>query len=153
MQSTVGRILDKTVFDFTLFPDFPEFYATYKLKNIKSGQVYSDKFTLSVVNLTQIQLATEEDKAFQIDYWARLFKATTWEEIKMIADKNEYLTEASQTLYEMNADDMVQEKCYARLQYTQLQNSINKKMNELTAENEQLTARVAELEAQLYKKV
>lgn len=133
----------------------PEFYATYKLKNIKNNQVYSDKITLGVVDLTQIQLATAEDKLYKIDYWARLFKATTWEEIKMIAHNNEYLTEASQSLYEMNADDMIQEKCYARLCYTQLQNSIQRKMNELTtekeqltAENQQLRARIAELEAQ-----
>lgn len=138
--------------DFTPFSDFPEFYATYKLKNIKNGHVYSDKFTLCVVNLTQISLATQEDRLYQIDYWARLFKATTWEEIKMIAKNNEYLSEASQTLYEMNADEIIQEKCYARLRYTQQQNSMNRKMNELTAENERLTARIAELETQLKEK-
>ena len=46
--------------------------------------VYSDKFILSVVDLTKIELATEEDKQYQIDYWASLFKAKTWEELKMI---------------------------------------------------------------------
>ena len=42
--------------------------------------LYSDKFTLSVVNLKHIELATEEDKAYRIDYWAALFKAKTWED-------------------------------------------------------------------------
>ena len=42
--------------------------------------LYSDKFTLSVVNLKHIELATEEDKAYRNDYWAALFKAKTWED-------------------------------------------------------------------------
>ena len=46
--------------------------------------LYSDKLRLSVVDLTKIDMATKEDKAYHIDYWASLFKATTWEEIKML---------------------------------------------------------------------
>jgi len=38
-------------------------------------------------------MATEEDKDYQIDYKARLFKAKTWEEIKMLAENSEYLQE------------------------------------------------------------
>lgn len=42
--------------------------------------------------MLKINLAAEEDKAWEIDYWARLFKATTWEEIKMIAKQNAEIT-------------------------------------------------------------
>ena len=57
--------------DFTLFPNDPEFYATYRMTNVKKpSQVYSDKFTLSVVDLTQIDNATEDDKTSKIDHWA-----------------------------------------------------------------------------------
>lgn len=103
--------------DFDL-PDIPpEFYGTYKLLNVKNHSKYSDKFTLSVVNLRHINLATEEDKKYHIDKWAALFKATTWEEIKMIAGKNEYLNEASSELFKRLADLAVQEECEAREQY------------------------------------
>lgn len=119
--------------NFTPFKDFPEFYASYRLLNVKNHHLYSDKFTLSVVDLTQTALATEEDKAYQIDYWAKLFKAATWEEIKMIAQKNKYLQEASETLYALNADEMVRQQCQARADYYRLQNSINQKMDELTS--------------------
>lgn len=51
------------------------------MMNVKNYLVYSDKFILSVVNLNQIELATEEDEVHKIDYWARIFKAKTWEEI------------------------------------------------------------------------
>ena len=40
--------------DFTLFPDHPEFYAIYKLLNVKNYSLYSDKIQLSVVDLTHI---------------------------------------------------------------------------------------------------
>lgn len=73
------------ILDFTLFPKQAEFYASYKLLNEKNHREYSDKFTLRVLDLTQIQMATEEDKAYGLDRWAKLFKATTWEEFKMIA--------------------------------------------------------------------
>ena len=100
--------------DFTLHPSNPEFYATYKMLNIKNHLVYSDKFRLSVVNLKCIELATEEDKAYKIDYWARIFKAEAWEEIRMLAKENEYLQEAANSLYVANADEIVRQQCIAR---------------------------------------
>ena len=100
--------------DFTLFPDYPEFYATYQMLNIRNHHLYSSKFSLSVVDLTKTEMATDEDKAHGIDYWARLFKAKTWEELKMLAKDNEYLEAAADSLYEANADRMVRERCIAR---------------------------------------
>lgn len=114
--------------DFTLFPDVPEFYATYKMLNVKNHHLYSDKFILSVVDLNHIKLATEEDKAYGIDYWAKLFRATTWEELKMIANKNEILEEASASLYKMNANEAIRERCQAREDYYRIQNSILSKL-------------------------
>ena len=63
--------------DYDLFPDNPEFYATYHLANDTTHQIYTRKFTLSVLSLNQTELATEDDKKYGIDYWAKLFKATT----------------------------------------------------------------------------
>ena len=82
----------------------PEFYATYQLLNIKNHERYTGKFTLSVVNLNQIELATEEDRKYGIDYWARLFKATTWEAIKKMAEENEYISSAAETMFESSQD-------------------------------------------------
>ena len=56
--------------DYTLFPNAPEFYASYYLMNEKSHKIYSDKLRISVVDLTHIDLATDEDKLFGIDHWA-----------------------------------------------------------------------------------
>ena len=94
-----------------------EFYASYRLLNEKTHQPYSDKLTLRVVNLTQIELATDEDKVYQIDYWAKLFVAKTWEELKMIEQNNTVFSEATQTLYKLNADELIREQCRAREDY------------------------------------
>ena len=79
--------------------------------------IYSDNFDLRVVDLTQIHLATKEDKQYQIDYWASLFKSRTWEEIKMIAEKNEYMEEASKTIFQLSADDQIRKRCRDREEY------------------------------------
>ena len=77
-----------------------------------------------MVNLKQIDSATDEDRANRIDYWARLFTATTWEEIKMLAQNNDFIASASQSLYESNADEITREKCRARENYMCLERKL-----------------------------
>ena len=91
----------------------PEFYATFKLLNVKNHEIYSSKFALSVVNLNQIELATEEDRKYCIDHWARLFKADTWEAIKKMAQENEYISDAAETLLQSNQDLKIRSYCEA----------------------------------------
>lgn len=79
-----------------------------------SKKLYGSKFVLSVVNLTCIDLATEEDNQFQIDYWASLFKSTTWEEIKMLAEQNEYIKEAADTIFQLTRDQQIRRQLEAR---------------------------------------
>lgn len=87
------------------------------MMNEKTHRIYSDKFRLSVLDLNQIELATEEDKQYKIDYWARLFKSTTWEEIKMLAKSDEYLQEAAACVYELTQDEEIRQRCEAREDY------------------------------------
>lgn len=139
--------------DFTLFEDYPEFYATYRMLNVKNHHVYSDKLTIGVINLNRIEMATEADKAYKIDYWARLFKAKTWEEIKVLAQNNEYLDEAAESIYKANADDILMQKCRAREEAERRERTYQRDIRVLTEEKENLQkdnarmkARIAELE-------
>ena len=127
--------------DYTLFTEYPEFYATYMMQNIKNHNLYSDKFILCVVDLTHIDLATEEDRAYGIEHWARLFKASTWEELKMIANNSQVLTEASKALYQLNADEIMRQRCRAREDYILHENAMKRQNQALTAENKTLTAK------------
>ncbi len=132
--------------NYTLFKDNPEFYATYKMMNIQNHHIYSDNFDLRVINLTQIELATDEDKQFQIDYWAALFKSETWEEIKMLAEKNEYINEASKSIFQMTADDLVRKRCRDRDDYYSSLRSYEETIAEMSDEITQLKQRIIELE-------
>lgn len=103
--------------NYTLFIEYPEFCATYKLSNVKNHQKYSDNITLNVVNLSRIDLATEEDKQYHIDEWAAFMKATTWEELRMLASKDEYLNEAAETIFRLSADERIRKRCRDREEY------------------------------------
>ena len=100
--------------NYTLFPEAPEFFATYELRNRKTGKLYSSKFSIHVLDLTKIDLATKEDKKFGIDRWARLFMAKTWEELRMVAKNNPDLLQASNELYTINKDDLIRQQARAR---------------------------------------
>lgn len=117
----------------------PEFYASYKLLNEKTHAAYSDKFILRVVNLKQIDSATDEDRANRVDYWARLFTATTWEEIKMLAQNNDFIASASQSLYESNADEITREKCRARENYMCLERTLAEQKTKLAEQEAALS--------------
>ena len=134
--------------NFSLFKDHPEFYAKYQMLNVKNHRVYSDKLTLYVLELNQIKLATEEDKQYRIDHWASLFKATTWEEIKMIAKENEALTQAAETIFQLSAEETIRQRCQARQDYYRKQNTYQKMIADLTAENSSLTTEVQDLSAE-----
>lgn len=124
--------------DFTLFPEQPEFYATYQMMNVETHHLYTDKFALSVIDLKQIGLATEEDKEWQIDCWASLFKATTWEEVKMLAEKNEMIREAAETLYQLTQEEKIREQCIAREEYYRNMNTMEKQRALLEARIEMM---------------
>lgn len=103
--------------NFTLFENHAQFYAEYQFMNTENHQIYSDNLKLYVLDLTQINAATPEDKSYQIDYWASLFKAKTWEDMKMLAEKNKYLEEATQTIFRMSAEEQVIKRCRDREDY------------------------------------
>ena len=106
--------------DYTLFPEHPEFYATYQLAHVaqtEDSYIFSDKLSISVVNLTRIDLATEKDKSYGIDLWARVFKATTWEEINMLAQNNEYLQEVVSGVRQLTEEEKIRQQCQAREDY------------------------------------
>lgn len=137
--------------DFTLFPEHPEFVAEYKMMNTNPvhHNIFSDKFCISVVDLTQIERATEEDKQYDINLWARVLTAKTWEEVDMMAQDNEYLRETSNAMYELDQDRLIRQQCQARedfLYWERIKENRNKRTEEqLAAANAELDRRRTEL--------
>ena len=129
------------IIDFDLPELSPEFYAEYMLLNVKNHEVYSDKFRLRVLNLNQIKHVPEDYKN-SLYHWAKLFKATTWEEIKMLAEKNDYMGETIVTMHQMTEDEKIAAECAARERYERDTLSIYRKgLREGRAETEAIIAK------------
>ena len=152
--------------NFTLFEDHPEFHATYCLQNIRDGYTYTDKFSLHVLELNHINLATDEDRYYKTDKWAALFKATTWEEIKMLAQENDYIMSAAKSMYSSVTDPRILKLCtrrqeeidgdnHRRERLAELEKSDAEQKAQIAAQSSQiaaLTAKIEALEAQLADK-
>ena len=150
--SQIQPVIQISFLNFTLFPEHPEFYATYKLLNVNNHTLYSDKLQISVVDLTQIQLATKEDKAHQIDYWASLFTCKDWEELTMLAENNEYLKEATETVYELSQEEQIRMQCEAREDYNRRMLGIGRMLARQTRELKEKDAIIAEKDLTIAEK-
>ena len=116
--------------NYTIFPEYPEFFAKYRMMNIKNHNVYTTKFNLYVVDLTKIELATQEDVDTGLVYWTQVFKAKTWEELRQMAERNQELQEATEALYVYNQDDIIKQQCRARQDYYNHERGTQKRLEE-----------------------
>ena len=60
------------ILNFSPFADQPIFYSRNLLMDIVQHRIYSSKFAVNVLDLSHIELATQEDKNWNLDFWARL---------------------------------------------------------------------------------
>ncbi len=138
--------------DFPLFPDAPEFFAKHLLVNLKTHKIYTDKLCLYVIDLSRIDLATKEDRLYEIDKWAEFFKANTWEDLKVLAKRNAALAEAGATIYEVSADEHLRQQLEAREDAIRRERSMLRRLENAEKERDAAYARIAELEKQLADK-
>ena len=137
--------------DYTLFPEYPEFYATYQFLNVKNHSLYSDKLRISVLDLSRIDLATKEDRQYKIDHWAALFKAKTWEELQMLAQDNKYFKEASETVYQLTQEEEIRQQCLAREDYNRTMKGIENNFATLKANLADAYQQISEKDQQISK--
>ena len=67
----------------------------------------------------------------------------------MTAKNDEYLMEATKTLYNLNADDMVRQRCQARMDAELQEQYLLKKIDTWTTDNDKLTADNAAKDAEI----
>ncbi len=131
--------------NFTLFKNAPEFCAKYMLLNVKNHRIFTRKFSLIVVELNNTELATDEDRKYGIDKWARLFNSKNWEDLKMSAGEDKAMQEALKELYKYNAEEQIREQCEARERYyfrkQYMENKIDTLTEKLKAKDEQIAAK------------
>ncbi len=142
--------------DYSLFPKDPEFLSCYYFQNVRSHHVYSRNLSLYVVDLTHIELATKEDRRYGTDRWARLFKSTTWEEIKMLATQDDVFKSVATDIYQLSEDDRIRMQIEAREDWLRRENGrkrreaqYKKSIAEKDAQISEKDAEIAELKKQL----
>ena len=59
----------------------------------------------------------EEEKASELYTWAALFTATTWEEIRMLAQNSDIVKTTASTMYQLTAEEKIRLQCEARERY------------------------------------
>ena len=72
---------------------------------------------LRVLHLKSLENDSIKKEPADLYYWAKLFKATTWEDIKMLASKNPDFEDTIVTLKELSADEKIKLQCEARERY------------------------------------
>ena len=150
----VRPVVNIGILGFSLEAQKPEFYSSFKLTNTKTGVIFSDDFEIKTLNLTKIHLATDEDKRYNIDKWASLFKADTWEKLKDISKQNVFMEEAAKSMYIFAEDERVREELIRQREFEADQRWLHKTIDEqsnLIAEQETLLndkdKQIAELKA------
>ena len=103
--------------DYTLFPDHVKFFSAYEMCDIDDGYKFNSNFGLFVIDLSQIDMVTEADKATGLDKWCRLFKADTWDELKKLAKEDKLMEMIAEEVFKSNSDYAVRKRCQDREDY------------------------------------
>lgn len=86
--------------------NFPEkLYLDYFFYNLDTAHKYSDKMSIRVLQLNQLGNREDEKKWPELYHWTQLFKAQTWEEMRMLAEKDEAIKECVFTYKELTVDE------------------------------------------------
>ena len=97
------KCIHVSILDFVHFPDDVQCYRTIHFRDDKTGDVYSDKMEIQILELKKLpkEVRTGED----VILWMKFFSGKSREEFESVAKANEYLNEAYHTLRTMSADE------------------------------------------------
>lgn len=94
-----------SILNYTFDREDPGFFSTYELRNVESEKSFTDRFQISIMDLTQNRLATWDDAIYGRTLWADLFKANSWEKLESLALKSEVAKEVVEIMYKAVKDD------------------------------------------------
>ena len=145
------------ILDFELFPNKSRLLDCYKIMHTELGYVYNDKLKIYIMTLPKRDEAGQADVMYHTDLWANFFKAQTWEEVRMLANKDSDIKEAAETAAVMWGYDPVKERIKARADYEARQRRIEYQLKQGTeakkeaAEERKLRAEAEKLAAEAQK--
>jgi predicted transposase/invertase (TIGR01784 family) len=136
-----------TFCDYTLFAEHPAFCSTYMLTSTDDPHyIYSDKISLTNIDMTRIDLASENDIRFGLVNWAKLFMAETWEDFKMLEEENKTTKEDYSSPWRMTDEEIMLERMRNIEEGKQMWASMEKKLEEYKKEAEENKRIICELE-------
>jgi len=117
--------------DYTLFKEHPAFNASYMLTSTDAPHyIYSEKIKLTNIDMTKIDLATDNDVRYGLVNWAKLFMAETWEDLKMLAEKNKTIERAVSSAWQMTEEEIIRERMRNREEGEMMWQSMQKELEE-----------------------
>ena len=133
-----------------------DFYSEYRLLHSNKHTEYSGKFEIRVLSLSQLENASDEDKADPngLYRWAKLFAATSWDEfIRVVKDEsNPMMSSLMGTVMMVSAEEKVKQACEAREKYLCDIATYEYEISERNGRIAELDAVIAEKEASIAEK-
>ena len=131
------------------FPEHPEFYAKFLLLNTKYHYPYTSNFRLNVLDLSQIEIAMDEDYNSGLVHWAKLFLANTWEELNQIASGNPVFEEVLDHMYTINTIPQERTLFEAHQKYLSDMASLRSEKDDTAVELAETKAKLTNTEVEL----
>lgn len=91
-----------SILKFDLYEN-PPLYSIVQLWDLKNKHLYSDKISLRMLQLRQLDKVPKEQQD-DIYRWAKMISTDDWEVLTMLAENNEYMDAAKSELEKINAD-------------------------------------------------
>jgi len=100
------RTISLVITNYRIFRDTGSTHERILMRR-ENGEIFTRVQEINVVDLTRLE--QEQDKEKQL--WCKLFKAQTKEELEMLAKESEEMSQATEKLFELSADE--QARAYA----------------------------------------
>jgi predicted transposase/invertase (TIGR01784 family) len=104
---------------------------SYRMMSQRTHLLYTDKFQLYTLCLTQLEQTTDEDLHYHTEKWVRYFTAKTWEDLKMLAKEDKGVASAISTANALMEDEEIRARKEAREDYDRRMRTEQAKMKKL----------------------
>lgn len=101
--SALKKCVSISILDFKLFPEDPEFYSCFHLREDARHTLYTDKMEFHILELPKLPKELQEDSSALL-LWAKFINAEQKEEFDMLAEKNPYIESAYEQLQVISQD-------------------------------------------------
>ncbi len=97
------KCIHVSILDFIHFPEDEKCYRTISFCDIETGELYSDLMEIQILELKKLQKDIPVHNS--VYEWMKFFSGKTWKEFEDMAQMDEYIGEACETLKKLSADD------------------------------------------------